>query len=109
MSNTNPALHPLYLAIGAISGGALFRSWLKYKLPVFLSDGIACLAGYSSLKKSVNVAPPLELRAINNTFQIWNGRVKIIKKLVCCFFLLVLFEEEIRYSTCKVIGLYVYF
>jgi len=50
MSNTNPALHPLYLAIGAISGGALFRSWLKYKLPVFLSDGIACLAGYSSLK-----------------------------------------------------------
>ena len=39
MSNTNPALHPLYLAIGAISGRALFRGWLKGTTP-YLYKGV---------------------------------------------------------------------
>ena len=46
MSNANPALHTLYLAIGALSGRALFRSEIKYTIAVFYSNGRACLAGY---------------------------------------------------------------
>ena len=30
MFNANPALHPLYLAIGVLSGRALFHNLLKY-------------------------------------------------------------------------------
>ena len=40
-------------------------------------------------------APPRKIQSYN-TFQMWNWRVKSIKKLVCCFFLLVLFEGEIN-------------
>ena len=52
MVNTNPALHPaLYLAIGVLSGRALFHNWLKDTHPRFQSDRTACLKGYFSFKK----------------------------------------------------------
>ena len=50
MSNTNLGLHPLYLAIGALSSWkSAVPQLIKYT--VFKSDGTAYLAGYFFFKK----------------------------------------------------------